>query len=44
MEEELATVFVHVLTTFPMTYVAAVQEELLGEYEARNPGHALALL
>jgi len=44
MEEELATEFVYVLTTFPMMYVAAVQEELLCEYEARNPGHALALL
>lgn len=44
MEEGLATEFVYVVTTFPMTYVATVQEELPCECEARNTGQAITLL
>lgn len=44
VEEELATDFVYVLTTFPVMYVAAVREEPPCEYEARNTGHAVAML
>ena len=44
MEEELAVEFVYTLTMFPMMYIAAVGEKLPCEYEARNTGHAVAML